>query len=124
MLALKLNVPRNKPDEPSDRTIQSSGWGRENDDYSEPGLSTLCTGHKVLLIDPQASLTTFMGIDPDSLDKTLFDTLVNEEPLFILPSLHGIALAPTNITLSAAEIQLVNMDFREVRLSEALDRPR
>jgi cellulose biosynthesis protein BcsQ len=55
------------------------------------------------------------------LDKTLFDTLVNEEPLFILPSLHGMALAPTNITLSAAEIQLVNLDFREVRLSEALD---
>jgi chromosome partitioning protein len=47
--------------------------------------------------------------------------LVNEEPLFILPSLHGMALAPTNITLSAAEIQLVNLDFREVRLSEALD---
>ena len=44
MLALKLNVPRNQPDEPSDRTIQSSGWGRENDDYSEPGLPTLYTG--------------------------------------------------------------------------------
>ncbi len=44
MLALKLNVPRNQPDEPSDRTIQPSGRGRENDDYSEPGLSTLYTG--------------------------------------------------------------------------------
>jgi chromosome partitioning protein len=87
------------------------------------GYQLSARGHKVLLIDldPQASLTTFMGIDPDSLDKTLFDTLVNEEPLFILPSLHGMALAPTNITLSAAEIQLVNLDFREVRLSEALD---
>ena len=30
MLALKLNVPRNQLYEPSDRTIQSSGWGREN----------------------------------------------------------------------------------------------
>ena len=90
------------------------------------GYQLSARGHKVLLIDldPQASLTTFMGIDPDNLDKTLFDTLVNEEPLFILPSLHGMALAPTNITLSAAEIQLVNLDFREVRLSEALDRVR
>ena len=29
-------------------------------------------------------------------------------------------LAPTNINLSAAEIQLVNMDFREVRLRDAI----
>jgi chromosome partitioning protein len=87
------------------------------------GYQLSTRGHKVLLIDldPQASLTTFMGVDPDTLDKTLFDSLVNEEPLFILPSLHGMALAPTNITLSAAEVQLVNLDFREVRLSEALD---
>jgi chromosome partitioning protein len=90
------------------------------------GYQLSTRGHKVLLIDldPQASLTTFMGVDPDNLEKSLFDTLVNEEPLFILPSLHNIALAPTNITLSAAEIQLVNLDFREVRLDEALDRVR
>ncbi|MBD1904060.1 AAA family ATPase [Trichocoleus sp. FACHB-6] len=32
-------------------------------------------GHKVLLIDldPQASLTIFMGVDPESLDKTVYD---------------------------------------------------
>src|SRR4028119_296205 len=104
---------------------QSGGVGKttitQNLGYQ---LST--RGHKVLLIDldPQASLTTFMGVDPDNLEKSLFDTLVNEEPLFILPSLHNMALAPTNITLSAAEIQLVNLDFREVRLDEALDRVR
>lgn len=79
-------------------------------------------GHKVLLIDidPQASLTLFMGIDPDSLDKTVFDAIVNEEPLSIQTNIHGMDLAPTNINLSAAEIQLVNMDFREVRLSDAI----
>ncbi len=80
-------------------------------------------GHRVLLVDldPQASLTTFMGIDPDSLEKTPFDALINEEPLFILKDIQGMDIAPTNITLSAAEIQLVNLDFREVRLAEALD---
>ncbi len=80
-------------------------------------------GHKVLLIDidPQASLTSFMGIDTSTLDKTLFDAIVNEEPLFILPNIHGLDLAPTNITLSVAEIQLVNMEFREVRLKEAIE---
>lgn len=79
--------------------------------------------HRVLLvdIDPQATLTTFMGIDPESLEKTPFDALINEEPLFILKDIQGMDLAPTNITLSVAEIQLVNLDFREVRLKETLD---
>ena len=80
-------------------------------------------GHRVLLldIDPQASLTSFMGIDAESLEKTPFDALINEEPLFILKNIYGMDLAPTNINLSAAEIQLVNLDFREIRLKEALE---
>lgn len=78
--------------------------------------------NKVLLIDldPQASLTLFMGIDPSSLEKTVFDAIVNEEPLSIQYKVHGMDIAPTNINLSAAEIQLVNMDFREVRLQDAI----
>ncbi|EAM48201.1 ParA family protein (plasmid) [Crocosphaera watsonii WH 8501] len=78
--------------------------------------------HRVLLIDldPQSSLTIFMGVDPDTLEKTPFDALINEEPLFIFKDIHGVDLAPTNITKCAAEIQLVNLDFREVRLSEAI----
>lgn len=80
-------------------------------------------GHRVLLIDidPQASLTAFMGIDANTLEKTPFDALINEEPLFILKNVHGMDLAPTNINLSVAEIQLVNLDFREIRLREALE---
>lgn len=87
------------------------------------GYNLYQRGHRVLLLDldPQASLTTFMGIDPDSLEKTPFDALINEEPLFILPNIQGMDIAPTNITLSAAEIQLVNLDFREIRLAEAIN---
>lgn len=87
------------------------------------GYQVLLRGHKVLLIDldPQASLTSFMGLDPEKLDKTPFDALINEEPLFIQQKQHGMDIAPTNINLSVAEIQLVNMDFREVRLKEAIE---
>jgi len=78
--------------------------------------------YRVLLIDldPQSSLTTFMGVEPETLEKTPFDALINEESLFILHDIHGVDLAPTNINLSVAEIQLVNLDFREVRLQEAI----
>lgn len=86
------------------------------------GYQLFKRGNKVLLIDidPQASLTLFMGIDPASLEKTVFDAIVNEEPISIHTNVHGMDLAPTNINLSAAEIQLVNMDFREVRLQDAI----
>lgn len=79
--------------------------------------------HRVLLIDmdPQASLTTFMGLVPNQLDKTLYETLVNEEPLAIHQGIHGMDLAPTNINLSAAEMQLVGADMRDLRLREAIE---
>ncbi|MFM1843904.1 MAG: hypothetical protein RLZZ490_2647 [Cyanobacteriota bacterium] len=79
-------------------------------------------GHRVLLVDmdPQASLTSFMGIEAAELDKTILEALVNEDPLVIIPDLYGMALAPSNINLCAAEIALVNLDFREVRLKNAL----
>jgi chromosome partitioning protein len=79
-------------------------------------------GHKVLLIDidPQGSLTLFMGVDSQNLDKTVFDAIVNEEAMPIHTGIHGMDLAPCNINLSAAEIQLVNIDFREVRLRDAI----
>ena len=39
--------------------------------------------HRVLLIDidPQASLTKFMGLNPAELDKTVADAIIDEQPL-------------------------------------------
>ena len=79
--------------------------------------------HRVLLIDidPQASLTTFMGLNPNELERTLYDAIVNEEPLAIFKGIYGMDLAPTNINLSVAEMQLVGADMRDLRLKEALE---
>ncbi|GAB1544611.1 AAA family ATPase [Scytonema sp. NUACC21] len=79
--------------------------------------------HRVLLIDmdPQASLTNFMGVEPETLEKTVYDAIVDEEPLPIYPEkIHGLWLAPTNINLSAAELLLPAATAREYRLKEAL----
>ncbi|WP_036486916.1 ParA family protein [Myxosarcina sp. GI1] len=79
--------------------------------------------NRVLLadIDPQASLTTFMGIDPEELDKTIYESIVDEEPLQIIEGINGLDLVPANINLSAAELELVSSLMREVRLKNALD---
>lgn len=79
--------------------------------------------HRVLLIDidPQASLTTFMGLEPDDLEQSLYDALTGEEPLYIIKGLMRMDLAPTNLKLSAAEMELVNADLREMRLKTAIE---
>ena len=78
--------------------------------------------HRVLLVDldPQASLTTFMGIDPEELEQTIYESVVGEEPIQVIKQIHGLDLVPSNINLSAAELELVSSLMREVRLKNAL----
>ena len=79
-------------------------------------------GHRVLLVDmdPQGSLTSFMGVEAYTLSKTIYHAIVQDEELPIHTALHGMDLAPTNIQLSGAEMELVLAEFREIRLKEAL----
>jgi chromosome partitioning protein len=79
-------------------------------------------GKKVLLIDidPQASLTTFMGLKPFELTRTVREALVNEEDLPIYEKIHKMDLVPSNIFLSESEMQLVTEFRREYRLQDSL----
>jgi chromosome partitioning protein len=82
------------------------------------------TKHRVLLVDmdPQASLTTFMGLEPYDLEQTIADSLLKDLPLPIVKDLHKLDLLPANITLSAAEVQLQAAIAREWKLRRILDR--
>jgi len=79
--------------------------------------------HSVLLIDmdPQASLTVFMGLEPADLEQTVADTILDNAPLAIHQALHGMDLLPANITLSAVEMRLVSAMAREWRLKRILE---
>lgn len=78
--------------------------------------------HKVLLVDmdPQASLTSFMGLEPYDLDVTIADSILEEQPLPIRQNIHGMDLIPSNITLSKAEFQLASAIAREWKLKRVL----
>lgn len=80
-------------------------------------------GRKVLLVDmdPQGSLTLFMGLEASELDKTVYNAVVEDEPIPIHNNIHGMDLAPSNIDLSGAELALVVADLRDYRLRNALD---
>jgi chromosome partitioning protein len=78
---------------------------------------------RVLLVDvdPQSSLTNFMGIDPTEQEKTIYDALIDQEPLPILSDVHGMDFVPANQDLSSAELELVVADMRDLRLKFALE---
>jgi len=80
-------------------------------------------GHQILLIDmdPQASLTIFLGLEPHELEQTVSDVILNEADLPLQRDLYGMDLLPSNITLSAAELQLSSVMAREIRLKQAIE---
>lgn len=77
---------------------------------------------RVLLIDvdPQASLTTFMGVSPFDMEKTLLHSLIDKEPLPILKKQFWCDLVPANIFMSQAELKLSSELRREYRLADAI----
>lgn len=79
--------------------------------------------NRVLLVDmdPQASLTAFMGLEPSDLDHTVYESVLLGKPLPVMTKIHNMALVPANIDLSGAEIELVVADMRDIRLKEALE---
>lgn len=86
------------------------------------GYSLAQRKHKVLLVDmdPQSSLTVFMGIQPHELEKTIAQSVLDRAPVSILENLHNMDLLPSNLTLSAADVRLATAIAKETRLKKAL----
>lgn len=83
-------------------------------------------GRKVLLVDfdPQGAASAGLGVNAMALDRTIYNELVAAKPdirAIIHPTkVANLDLAPANIELSAAEIQLINEVAREQSLSRVL----
>jgi chromosome partitioning protein len=65
-------------------------------------------GHRVLCVDldPQGNLTMSQGIDPDTLDKSIYDVLVHDMPIRDVIVSREIDIAPASIDLAGAEIAM------------------
>ena len=83
-------------------------------------------GRKVLLVDfdPQGSLSVGLGLNPHDMQLTIYNLLLQREVTVadvVVPSgVEGMDLLPSNIDLSAAEVQLVNEVAREQTLARVL----
>jgi chromosome partitioning protein len=83
-------------------------------------------GYRVLVIDldPQGNATTGLGINPRNLELSVYDIIMQETSLedCIEPtSLRNLFLVPATINLAGAEIELVPLFSRELRLRRALE---
>lgn len=81
-------------------------------------------GRRVLMIDldPQASLTFSLGLDPDDLEHTIHDVLVGRVPIGkVISQREEGDVAPSNIDLAGAEAYLLTRTGREFALRGAID---
>ena len=95
------------------------------------GAALVENGYSVLLIDldPQGSLTTALGFEPEEIEQTIYDVIhavINEKQE---PTIHDVLfeteakldLVPSNIELSAAELDLFQATMGELILREIFD---
>jgi chromosome partitioning protein len=83
--------------------------------FAESGLRVLCID-----LDPQGNLTMSQGIDPDKVEHSLYDVLVNDMPISEIIVKREIDIAVASIDLAGAEIAMSTKIGRERTLEKAL----
>jgi len=89
------------------------------------GAALAALGKKVILmdLDPQAHLTTYLGITPEQMEHSSYELL--SQTVDLADSLLGVRenlqLLPANLNLAAAEQELVSVLGREVILRDAIE---
>jgi chromosome partitioning protein len=79
-------------------------------------------GHRVLCVDmdPQGNLTMSQGIDPDGLEKSMYDVLVHDLSIREVIRKREVDIACASIDLAGAEIAMSTKIGRERSLDKAL----
>ena len=90
------------------------------------GAALAETGRRVLLVDfdPQGSLSVGLGVNPHTLDLSIYNLLLSRDTdvhdVILESPVENMDLLPANIDLSAAEVQLVSEVAREHTLRRVL----
>src|SRR3954466_9252797 len=81
------------------------------------------SGHRVLAVDmdPQGNLTMSQGVDPDKVEKSMFDVLVHRIPMREVIVEREIDVAVASIDLAGAEIAMSTQIGRERALQKGIE---
>lgn len=84
-------------------------------------------GEKVLAVDmdPQGNMTSGLGVDKDSVENTIYNLIIGEskmEEVLIKDVLENLDIIPTNIDLSGAEIELLDVEEKEYIVRNEIDK--
>lgn len=87
------------------------------------GAAMALQGKRVLLVDldGQANLTC-MFTNPDELDESIYNALVEKQELPIIHVENNLDLVPSNLNMSAAEAKMTTIIQREMRLNVLLSK--
>ncbi|MBE0451152.1 MAG: ParA family protein [Clostridia bacterium] len=82
-------------------------------------------GKRVLLVDndPQGNLTSGVGIDKNSLEKSIYHVLINEasiEDVILHTSFERLDILPGSVDLAGAEIEIIDFEDREFLLKKQI----
>lgn len=86
---------------------------------AELGFRTL-----IIDLDPQGNATTGLGVNPWSVETSMYDVLLHGRDLddCVEPtSVRNLFVAPANLNLAGAEVELVPVMSRETRLRSAIE---
>ncbi len=86
------------------------------------GVALRELGHRVLVIDldPQGNLTMSQGMNPDAIERSMFDVLVHRIPISDVIHTVEVDVAVASIDLAGAELSLSALIGRERALEKAL----
>jgi len=84
--------------------------------FAERGYRVLCVD-----LDPQSNLTMSQGIDPDSLEVSMYDVLVHHTSIREVIRRREVDVACASIDLAGAEIAMSTQIGRERSLQKALE---
>lgn len=89
------------------------------------GAYLAASGRRVLIVDtdPQSNATTSMGIDPRSIDTSLYNVLIEQTPIqhtITLTDRVNLDLVPSTPDLAGAEVEMARLMARERLLERAL----
>ncbi len=84
--------------------------------FAERGLRVLCID-----LDPQGNLTMSQGMNPDTIERSMFDVLVHRLPITEVIETREIDIAVASIDLASADMALASQIGRERALQKALE---